>query len=367
MNPLTFGRSLSDAINAVVLGQPEMAELITTALIAREHVAIVGPAGEGKTLAASVASKACGLSSFYRLLSRYSTPEEVLGPWSLAALQLDRYERKLGGGACSELIVLDEVFKANSPMLNGLLGLLNERSVDGAATPLQTCIGLSNEWPRGLTPGKREGGDESLSPLWDRFLFRHEVTSMTDEVLFDRLISGDSRELADVKPIDGLEAAQAECSERVRNFGHARDVIGVVLDLRAALAIKGIHPSARRWKKAVRAVCASSVYRGAGRVEVVDLDVLKSVLWDRPDQRQLVADAIADAMPPEQRFIFAALAEARILTEKARSRDDWTRALDRIRSLLAEADVVSPGHELIPELEIELNICKRSLLRLIGV
>lgn len=338
---LEWGAKTAAAMSAVVLGQADSARLLACAAIAKEHVALVGPAGEGKTLLAEVMTRAAGLTSFYRLLSRYSTPEEVVGPWSLQALKDDRYERKLGGGALAEVVVLDEVFKANSPMLNALLGLLNERAVDGVATPLMTCIGLSNEWPRGLQAGKREGGDESLSPLWDRFLFRHEVRALDDETLFRQLIGGGGASPGEVGQVDGLAEAQALCSEREETFRFETEMIGALVDLRAALVVKGVHVSSRRWRKAVRALCASSVQRGAAAVGFDDLQILKAVLWDQPSQRGAVIEAIDDALPAEVRFLRAALEEARGVAATRGSTEQMTRAKMRMNALKSEVGALS--------------------------
>ena len=61
---------------------------------------------------------------------------------------------------------MDEVFKANSAILNTLLGLLNERVFDQGpmriSVPLSTVVGASNELPE----------SEELAALYDRFLLR---------------------------------------------------------------------------------------------------------------------------------------------------------------------------------------------------
>ena len=92
----------------------------------------------------------------------------------------DRYERLTAGYLPSaEVAFLDEVFKANSAILNTLLGLLHERSFDNGQhrvdVPLVCLVGASNEVPQ----------DESLHAFYDRVLLRVPVTPVDDARDFD--------------------------------------------------------------------------------------------------------------------------------------------------------------------------------------
>lgn len=69
----------------------------------------------------------------------------------------------------ADVAFIDEIFKANSSILNTLLTLLNERSFDNGAgrttVPLVCLVGASNEMPE----------SEELDALYDRFLLRRHV------------------------------------------------------------------------------------------------------------------------------------------------------------------------------------------------
>jgi MoxR-like ATPase len=91
------------------------------------------------------------------------------------ALEDDRYERLTEGYLPSaEVAFLDEVFKANSAILNTLLGLLHERQFDNGSqrlpVPLVCLVGASNEQPQ----------DDSLLAFYDRFLLRVPVQPVDD-------------------------------------------------------------------------------------------------------------------------------------------------------------------------------------------
>lgn len=63
-----------------------------------------------------------GLPSFTRQLSRFTTPEEIFGPLSLASLRSDCYVRQSAGFLPDAgLVFIDEVFKGSSALLNSML------------------------------------------------------------------------------------------------------------------------------------------------------------------------------------------------------------------------------------------------------
>lgn len=73
----------------------------------------------------------------------------------------------------AEVAFIDEIFKANSAILNALLTLLNERLFDNGSSrlsvPLLCLVGASNELPE----------SEELDALYDRFLIRRHVSQVS--------------------------------------------------------------------------------------------------------------------------------------------------------------------------------------------
>ena len=104
-------------------------------------------------------------------ITAFTTPEDMFGPVSLSELEKGVYKRNTDHKMpAAHLSFLDEIFKANSAILNALPTLINERLFYNNGipheTPLISVIGASNEYPE-------EG--EGLEALFDRFLLRFEV------------------------------------------------------------------------------------------------------------------------------------------------------------------------------------------------
>lgn len=90
-----------------------------------------------------------------------------------AGLENDEYVRQTDGYLpTAEVAFVDEIFKANSAILNALLTLLNERLFDNGnqrfEVPLLCLVGASNELPE----------SEELDALYDRFLIRKHVSQV---------------------------------------------------------------------------------------------------------------------------------------------------------------------------------------------
>ena len=80
-------------LSAALIEREQEIDLCLTALVAREHVLLVGPPGTAKSMLSDAIVRWLDGSRFQILLTKFTTPEEVFGPVSLAGLKSDHYRR----------------------------------------------------------------------------------------------------------------------------------------------------------------------------------------------------------------------------------------------------------------------------------
>ncbi|MFN9505812.1 MAG: AAA family ATPase, partial [Rubrivivax sp.] len=95
--PVTLHHRLRAHLSSLQQGLLERdtaASLLLLGALAGEHTLLIGPPGTAKSeLARRLQRCFADTHYFERLLTRFTTPEELFGPLSLKALEDDRYER----------------------------------------------------------------------------------------------------------------------------------------------------------------------------------------------------------------------------------------------------------------------------------
>ncbi|MDP1687144.1 AAA family ATPase [Hydrogenophaga sp.] len=254
------------------------ARALLLAALAGEHVLLLGPPGTAKSeLARRLQRLLPGAHYFERLLTRFTVPEELFGPLSLRALEDDRYERLTEGYLPSaEVAFLDEVFKANSAILNTLLGLLHERQFDNGSqrlpVPLVCLVGASNEQPQ----------DDSLLAFYDRFLLRVPVQPV-DDAHFAALLQTSVASPA-APPAEALidRARLDALREQATHITLGDTVLGLLLQARQHATQTGQSVSDRRWRQLVELLRLQAASRAAVEVSEWDLWLLPFVLAADP-------------------------------------------------------------------------------------
>src|SRR4029077_5064935 len=176
--------SIREELRQVFLERDELIDGALVALLAAQHVLVIGPPGTAKSmLADEVCRRLTGARYFQWLLTRFTTPEELFGAVSLKALEEDDY-RRLTTHKLPEahIAFLDEIFKASSSILNTILTLMNERRFHNgrevAEVPLLTLFAASNGLPE----------EDELLALHDRFLLRFVVDYLDEDFRFLKLL-----------------------------------------------------------------------------------------------------------------------------------------------------------------------------------
>jgi MoxR-like ATPase len=247
-------------------------------LIAQEHVLLLGPPGTAKSDLSRDLSKQIGADFFEYLMTKFSTPEEVFGPISLKQLQNDVYKRVVDRKLPSaQIAFLDEIFKANSAILNSLLTIINEREFDTGdgriKVPLDIVIGASNEFPQ----------DPGLAAVYDRFLLRHWVEDISADANFEALLLGQQASLTQTLSSSDLDELRA-----LRKTIDITAVIPKLTLVRKDLKAKGIRVSDRTWKKCLKLIAAEALLNGRTAAISKDAMILKNSLWSDKDDRQSI-------------------------------------------------------------------------------
>ena len=260
--------SLLNHLEAGLIERGRVVRLAFLAALAGEHSLLVGPPGTAKSeLARRLHLAFADASYFERLLTRFTVPEELFGPLSISALEQDRYERITTGFLPQATIAfIDEVFKANSAILNALLTLLNEREFDNGAgrerCPLVSVIGATNEVP----------ADEVAEAFFDRFLMRLPVGPVSAPGFLDLLELADAARPAVTDPLTGTDLAALQAGAgAVRLPGEVADLLA---ELRALLAAEQAYVSDRRWVKVAWLLKVAAASEGRSAVAIWDLWLL---------------------------------------------------------------------------------------------
>lgn len=298
---------------------------------------------------------------FQRLLTKFTTPEELFGPLSLKALENDIYRRNtVGYLPTCQIAFLDEIFKANSSILNTLLTILNERKFDngipipledaeddddntdntsvnvmvgGGGTirencPIRTVVGASNEL----------GNDsDELIALYDRFLIRKEVLPVSDENIIQLLQlqqqqsqtqshqsqsqqsqqeSENENEIDDDNNNNNKEHELVELDDIIQylsstvNDSKNSNSNSIIIDHNACLILKNLRIylrdnhditiSDRRLVKIVKLVKLSAACDLRNQVDpIIDfIGILQHCIWNIPSERIIIRDWLWDNITP---------------------------------------------------------------------
>jgi len=197
-------------LNSIIIGHEEMIRATLVALVAKEHVVLIGAPGTAKSFMVHSLAKLLNAKFYRYLLTKFTDYSELFGPIDIQKLAQGTYERRWSEIVNTDIVFLDEIFKANSAILNALLSMLQERIIYDTMTgtprevALWTAVGASNEVPT----------EEELQALYDRFSIRVFVDYLSDDVailraLEARWVSQIQNNGIELKPVASMEDVKA--------------------------------------------------------------------------------------------------------------------------------------------------------------
>ena len=334
---------IRQALNLKFFERENEVEGILIALLSRQHMLMIGPAGTAKSaLSVELANIVQGTEYFQWLLTRFSTPEEVFGPLSLKDLEQGVYKRNTATKMPeANLVFLDEIFKANSAILNSLLTLINERlfynNGKPVKVPLISVIGASNEYP--------EDG-EGLEALFDRFLLRFELDYIADETNFVSMMKGTGQnQIMPSMTMD--ELIQLQFFTDMVTIPD--EVYEILSEIRKELRDEGIRPSDRRFKQSLSVLQAKALINQRQVVKVEDIVILENALWETVDQKYAVSTIIRnhsqDVVTQALKSIQNEANEVFYSIQQDHSPDAGMEATQKMKALVADLNKLKSNNQ----------------------
>ena len=346
MNALETLQSVREELRAQFIERDEVVDGALLALVAGQHILLIGPPGTAKSMLARALCEHIGGSYFEWLLTKFSTPEELFGPVSLPALEQGRFERvtthKLPE---AQIAFLDEIFKANSAILNALLTILNERrfyqGTQVEQVPLRTLVAASNELP----------DEEELAALYDRFLLRFTVGYIERD---DKFIDLLTREQAQTRAATVIAPDMlVDLQNQAADVALGRGIVAELTEIRKRLGAAGVLASDRRYRQSLLMLKAAALLDGRTKVTHRDLGWLEHMLWSEPEEQHTVLEVLSqmsDGLVEESRKLRRQAQEI-----EAYARRPWPDDAARERALLEAHTKIAEIHRRLEAMAQQLR------------
>lgn len=284
-------------LNKYFLERRDVIRAMLLAVLAGEHIFMLGPPGVAKSLLVRTFVRAItGMRYFEAQLSKQRPAEAILGPLDVLEFRNNGnyFLKRKGYATACEFIFLDEIGKASPVLWNDLLALANERiyhEVNGGLSvhdaPLSTMFSASNEM---IT----DQSDDAAA-MWDRLLVRVFVDYLKDKRNFGKLLTAGDPNVATTVLWDELHAV---ITHDVPAVELTEDTVKQVVTLRSEFKKHSLVISDRRWRASMKLLQANAFLNGRSATDDSDLAVLRFSLWDTVEQMEKVAELCLSASNP---------------------------------------------------------------------
>lgn len=244
-------------------------------LVTGEPVILVGPPGTAKTKLIELTAKAINAKYFYYLLTRFTEPDEIIGPVDIVALRKGKYTRITTDRLPeSHIVFLDEIFRSSSAIRNTLLDIILYKRV---------YIGTSYI-PIKMLAFYTASNEVNIEPedqaFYDRITIRNFHTFVSMDLWGNLIEKGvqllrNSENVPLIMNVDELRKIQENVYEKSVETVKNSTWMNKYLELLAELKSNGIELTDRRKIKTV--VVAAGISQIYGE-EIVSLDSLADAI-----------------------------------------------------------------------------------------
>jgi MoxR-like ATPase len=279
------------------VGKDDIIDLMGICLVARENIFLLGPPGTAKSALIRELSKMLNGKTFEYLLTRFTEPNELFGPFDIRRLREGELVTNTDGMLPeANLIFLDELLNANSAILNSLLMVLNEkvfrRGRENRALPVVMIAGASNHLPE----------DEALQALYDRFLLRVRCGYVDPALLNNVLDAGWKLEQKQNIVQPEISAAEIFEIQAMLQTVELNAIRVAYINLIEMLRNAGVQISDRRAVKLQRVIAASALLCKRTTAAVSDMWVMRYI-WDTEEQIEIIAGIINNIVHADDSII----------------------------------------------------------------
>lgn len=296
---------LQEALNEKYAERTTEIDLGIKGLVGRQHVLQIGPPGTAKSMLSHDLAMAFDVPYMRKLLGKSTPPEEMFGPYDLAAIKESKFRRVTTDRTAQRAVIQfwDEIFKSSAAIRNTMLTILNERYYDHGEeffkVPLITVFAASNELP---------DDSEESGAFFDRFLLRRFVGYIKDPSQFVKMLRGirnrdDGTEVEQIGSVMS-HADLLEAHEEAMQVVVPAKLEEALLDLRTTLDLEGIIASDRRWGEAQSIIQVNAWQDGRDRADESDIIPLQHVLWEDPSHiKPVLRTILAMASPVSHKVV----------------------------------------------------------------
>lgn len=260
-------------------------DLIVLSFMARVHMLMLGEPGVAKSMLIEEFLRHIeGANLFEHQLNKDTEGAEIFGPVAFSAMKEDKFHRQTEGYLpWAHGAYIDEVFRSNSTVLNGMLRVINERTYKNGLQvincPLWCLVGAANNLPT--------HDREDLAAFADRLGVRRLVAPVqTQEGIMEILEGQIERDRGNgngsITTIsrDDMELVQGQ----VLQVSVPTAMVRKMAELVQRAGEKGLRLSTRRLGQGRRLVQANALLNDRGEVKQDDLRLLEHFLWNEPDE-----------------------------------------------------------------------------------